>query len=287
MSKPVKHASASVDQAKMSATVMVVTDAGFEAFKKILFEFWGTYVWLLIGLGATVAFGGPIGAIAFGVAYVGLHAWLKSVSGAHFNPYVTILEWCLGYMPGGYSIGSAFLMAAFVGVQILAGFVAPWTLLYFNVPSVAPTVPSGLINSFGQVLLAEWLLTMTFLLVRAGTHRCRGRHADMINSSVYQGFFYGAAVAVLSALSTGGSLNFARSLGPGVIAGTMTKFGAYPLAGVLAIVGAFILHKIQCSCYVFNDGYVGLRPLITDMLTAADEDCSECKASKRKCHRHH
>lgn len=274
-------------QSKPSTTLMMVSDAGFEAFKQILFEFWGTYVLFLIGLGATVAFGGPIGGIAFGVAYVGLHAWLKSVSGAHFNPYVTILEWCLGYMPGGYSIGSFFLMGAFIGVQILAGFVAPWTLLFFNLPSVAPTVPSSLITSFGQVLLAEWLLTLTFLLVRTGTHRCRGRHADMINSSVYQGFFYGVSVAVLAALSTGGSLNFARSLGPGVIAGTMTKFGAYPLAGVLSIVAAFALHKIQCACYVFNDGFLGLRPVITDMISVVDQDCTECKSTKKKCHRHH
>ena len=252
-----------------------------EIVKRLLFEFWGTLIFLLLGQSATVIFGGAIGAVVFGLSYIGLHACFKSVSGGHFNPYVSILSWICGYMPGGYGVGSAFLTLGYVGMQVLAGFVSSWIMLFYSSPSVAPTVPSNLVSSFAQVLLAEWLMTTSFLVIVMGTEKARGVHQSMLNSSVYQGFFLVAAIAVLSELGTGGSLNFARTLGPGVVEGDLTRFGAYALAGALSVFAAALLHMFQVSCYAFADGYFGMHSLFADVLSFNDEQCAHHKSCSR------
>lgn len=256
------------------ATVAVV-----ENIKKLGFEFIGTLAFMLAGFLTTFLFGGPLGGFGFGLAYIGAHAWLKSVSGGHFNPWVSISFFVTGYFPGGYSIGSLLLLAGYVAVQTLAALVAGWIANFYGALVGVETVPVNLVSGFGGVLLAEFLFTMFFLLVVLGTERPRGVHASMVNSSLVQGFFLAGAIALLAALGTGGSLNLARTFAPALINSIWTQFGAYALAGALATIAAVLLHFFQRCGYLFADGHIGMGSLLSDTLSHADGQC----ANDHKC----
>jgi aquaporin NIP len=181
-------------------------------------EFIGTFALVFFGCGA-VAVGQlpPVGvSLTFGLVIAVMIYALGHVSGAHFNPAVT-LGFALGrHFPwrrvatytlaqGAGAIGGALLLRATLGDGVALGV----------------TQPAG---SDLQAVVWETALTFVLMLVItavATDTRAVGEAAALaIGGAVALGSLVGAPV-------TGASMNPARSLGPAVVAGNVAGLWIY------------------------------------------------------------
>jgi aquaporin NIP len=197
----------------------------------------GTFALVLAICGAAttdVQRGGALGAVGIGLAaflvLVAAIGSLGHVSGAHFNPGVSLSFFLTRHLPGRDLV--AYAAAQLVGATLAALLLL---LVWAGHPGdLGATVPS---ISAGRALLLEAVLTaflMMVILSVATDTRAVGAPAALA---------IGAAVG-LSALAfgpvTGASLNTARSFGPALAAGQWQDFWVYvagPLVG--APLGAF------------------------------------------------
>jgi aquaporin Z len=221
--------------------------------KKLFAEFFGTF-WLVFGgCGSAVfAAGYPdlgIGfmgvALAFGLTVLTMAYAVGHISGGHFNPAVTIGLWAGGKFEAKDIVGYVF--AQVIGAIIAAG------ALYLIVSTKAgfETIGSFAANGYGNLspggysitaaLIAEFLLTMFFLLIILGS----------TNSRAPKGFApiaIGLGLTLIHLISipiTNTSVNPARSTSQALFAGAeftaqLWLFWVAPIAG--AIVAGFI-HK--------------------------------------------
>jgi aquaporin Z len=223
--------------------------------KRLVAEFLGTFWLVLGGCGSAVLaakFGGagnPLGigllgvALAFGLTVLtGAYAF-GHISGAHFNPAVTLGLWA----------GNRFPIAdvvPYIGAQVIGGIFAGWILLEiasgapgFSIdPNAAGTFASngyGAMSpggySMGAALLTEVVMTAMFLVVIMGaTHgRAPVGFAPMA---------IGLALTLIHLISipvTNTSVNPARSTGVALFAGA-GAIGQLWLFWVAPIVGALI-----------------------------------------------
>ena len=114
--------------------------------KRFLAELTGTFVFIFIGCG-TVVFAQPWAgytgiALAYGAALVALMYAFEDVSGAHFNPAVTLGMLIAGFFKESSPLKTAGLFAAYLFAQLAGAFAATESLhrLYF---SKAGTVADG------------------------------------------------------------------------------------------------------------------------------------------------
>jgi glycerol uptake facilitator-like aquaporin len=221
-------------------------------------------VYVLVALVVTVL--DPLTALAravvIGFVLFTLIIMALGTSGGHFNPYVTGANFLLGYMPGGYSLGALALSAAYIAIQLFAGLVAAWTFTRAHPPSVAPTIPNGLLNDDASgAVLFEWIgVTVIVLVFLQALRPCGMSHKAHWLGALAVGAAYLGMVNMTTLVGSGASLNFARSLGPAIVSGTWTSFGVYPLSGVLGLITAIVLHLgLRCgddpSCWtrIFED----------------------------------
>ena len=189
--------------------------------RAVLAEFLGTALFVFIGAGSVVANAVTNGgvtnvgvALAHGVGMAVLISSLMHVSGAHFNPAVS-----LGLFVGGKI--DAKTLGRYVAAQLVGGIVgAALVRLLFNPASVravsdgAPHV--SLTITYVQALGLEALLT--FFLVSAVFGTAVSSHAPRIG-----GFGIGLAIFVSALVAgglTGAMLNPARAFGPALVAWT-------------------------------------------------------------------
>lgn len=191
----------------------------------------GTGVLVFGGCGAiaaNVVHGGSLGAVgvalAFFLALLAAIAALGHISGAHFNPGVSLGFVVARHLPGRDA-------AAYIAAQ-LVGATAAATVLHVvwpdNPADLGATVPS---IASARAVLVELVLSaiLMFVIMSVATDtRAAGAPAALAIASVV-GF---ASLAFGSA--TGASLNTARSFGPAVISGQWQSFWVYvvgPLVG--------------------------------------------------------
>ncbi len=197
-------------------------------------ELVGTYALVLAGCGAIVVNSstGALGhlgvALTFGLVVTVLIAALGHLSGAHFNPAVTLAFALIRHFPQRE-------VPAYIGAQLLGASAAALTLqaLFGSVANLGATLPVG---SAGQSLLLEMLLTAALMLVItsvATDTRAVGQLAAIaIGATVALDALWGGPVS-------GASMNPARSLGPALIAGAWRDHWVYWLGPVLgALLGA-------------------------------------------------
>lgn len=189
----------------------------------------GTFALVFAGGGAIMADArtealGQVGiALAFGLAIMVMVYAAGHVSGAHFNPAVSLAFAVTRHFPWPRVV-------AYWGAQ-LAGALAAAALLrgsLGDVANVGATVPSG---SDRQSLLWEAVLTffLMFVIMAVATDtRAVGEAAALaIGGTVALGALAGGQVS-------GASLNPARSIGPALVAGETRALWVYvagPLAG--------------------------------------------------------
>ncbi len=183
--------------------------------KAVLAELIGTFTLVLVGAAAVAATGTAgfevtVPALAHGLVLVGLIFSYGHLSGAHFNPAVTV-----GLLVGGHvrpDRAVLYIAAQFAGALAAAALLALMLGSTANMGETTGTLTSG---SVWQAALIEGVLA--FLLV----------------STIYQSAVFGkagnlaplaigltlAGLILATGYYTGASINPARSLGPAVLAG--------------------------------------------------------------------
>ena len=219
--------------------------------KKLFAEFFGTF-WLVFGGCGSAIFAAAfpdlgIGftgvALAFGLTVLTMAFAVGHISGAHFNPAVSIGLWAGGKFAGKDLVG--YILAQLSGALIAA------TFLYIIVSGKEGFQDIGgfAANGYGDLspgkynvisaFIAEFLLTMFFLLIILGS----------ISKKAPKGFApiaIGLALTLIHLISipiTNTSVNPARSTSQAVFAGgeylsQLWLFWVAPIAG--AIIGGLL-----------------------------------------------
>ena len=214
--------------------------------KKLFAEFLGTFWLVLGGCGSAVLAAGipdvGIGylgvALAFGLTVVtGAHA-LGPISGAHFNPAVSIGLWAAGRFP-------ARDLPGYVVAQVLGGLAGAAVLYLIASGNTEFSTAGGFAsNGYGEHspngysmvagLTTEVVMTFMFLIVILGATRNP-------KSAEFAGLTIGLALVLIHLISipvTNTSVNPARSTGPALFVGgwalqQLWLFWVAPIAGGL------------------------------------------------------
>lgn len=217
-------------------------------FQASLAELIGTFVLVFVGAGGVIVaplFGVTAPALAHGLILVALIYTYGHISGAQFNPAVT-----LGLLVGGKE--SALRSVAFIIAQFIGGIIAAF--------AISALIPHGnadfMGNAFGDIEfnygVTTGFLTQDYVWMAAGIEAIL---TFFLVSTIYQAAVYGkggnlagvaigftlAAAILAGGALTGASLNPARTLGPALAAGDLSyvipyfvgAFGGGIVAGLL------------------------------------------------------
>ena len=207
---------------------------GTSVARALVAESIGTFALVFAGCGAimvdaeTRALGHVGVAITFGLVIMVMIYALGHVSGAHFNPAVTIAFVLTRHFPLSRAV---LYLAAQISGAIVAAALLRASL--GDVADVGATVPAG---SDGQSFLWEVVLTFFLMLVImavATDSRSVGEAAALaIGGTVGLDAMFGGPVS-------GASMNPARSLGPALVSGETRALWIYLTAPLLgAALGA-------------------------------------------------
>jgi aquaporin NIP len=211
--------------------------------RKLLAEFIGTFAMVFGGCGAisVEAFSpGSMGnggiAAAFGLVVCVMIYATGHISGAHFNPAVTLGFASSGRFPWREVPGYA-------GVQCLAAIAAMLVLRLILPSHVAGLTQSSLPIAAGFAV--EFIISFFLMFVIASVatdHRAVGQLAGVaIGATVALG-------ALVCGPLTNASMNPARSLGPAVVLGDFSQLWLFILAPCLgAIAAAWTYRLIRCD----------------------------------------
>lgn len=203
----------------------------------------GTFALVFAGCGAIVTDAerhGALGAAGIGLVFflvlVAAIAALGHVSGAHFNPGVSLSFLLTRHLPGRD-------LAAYWAAQFAGATLAALLLLVIwpgHPADLGATTPS---ISVGRALLLETALTALLMLVIMSV--ATDTRAVGAPAALAIGAAVGLAAIAFGPL-TGASLNTARSFGPALASGHWTDFWVYvagPLIG--APLGAFAYQFVR------------------------------------------
>jgi len=204
-------------------------DAAMQS-KPLLAEAFGTFVLVFLGAGAgALGVGGLNGvALAHGLALMILVYAIGGVSGAHVNPAITFGVAAAGKMPWGKAV--PYWVAQLAG-GIAAAVVLKYALGDGAGKLGATTLAAGVSPARG--LVVEAVLT-SFLAAAVMVSGVLGKNGNAAGLAI--GATLTAAILMGGPL-TGASLNPARTLGPGLIAGELADVWVYllgPCAGAAA-----------------------------------------------------
>ena len=204
---------------------------------KYLAEFLGTFVLVFFGSMGILSVGGAAGAaeivaisFAFGLALLAGIWAVAHISGAHFNPAVTLAMLVDGRTSFGDAVG--YWVGQFAGATVASLVVLAAT----SREAVAGTVTGYETLSTG--ILMEIVLTLVFVWVILAVTRTGGNHAPVGIALTL------VAVHLAGIPFSGASVNPARSFGPAVVSGEFDQLWVYivfPLVGALVSFAFFRL----------------------------------------------
>ncbi len=193
-------------------------------FRESLAEFLGTFVLVFVGSASVIVapvFGIIVPALAHGLIVTGLIYTYGHISGAQFNPAVTLALWVGGKQ-------GAIKSCTFICIQFIAGIIAA-VILVLVIPQDHASVTAFLgINdyNFGQTKGfltpdAVWSAAiieaiLTFILVSVIYQSAVYEHAGNL-AGIAIGFTLTATI-LAGGSATGASLNPSRTLGPALMA---------------------------------------------------------------------
>lgn len=184
---------------------------------KLIAEFIGTAVLVLIGCGAAVLGGDAIGqvgiALAFGLAIVAMAYGIGPISGCHVNPAVSLAVYLDGRMELMEMI--QYWIAQFAGA--LVGALILWAIAGSNASLGANGWGSGYLGEYSLMaaLIFEVVFTAIFVVVILGS---TGEKASPHFAGLAIGLTL-AAIHLVGIQVTGVSVNPARSFGPAILVG--------------------------------------------------------------------
>lgn len=208
--------------------------------KSLFAEFLGAFALVFAGTGAIVIDGVSGGsvthvgvALTFGLIVLAMIYTLGDISGAHFNPAVTLGFWFAHRFPGKAA-------APYIASQVF-GALAASLLLHFLFPAhptLGATIPAG---PASQSFILEIILTALLMFVILGVST--GAREKGITAGIAIG-----AVIALEALFAGpicgASMNPARSLAPALVSHHLAALWIYLTAPILGSA----LAVLACRC---------------------------------------
>jgi aquaporin Z len=207
--------------------------------KKITGEFIGTYFLVLCGCGAIVIDQVSNGAIThvgiavtFGLIVMSLIYALGDVSGAHFNPAVSIAFAAAKKFP-------ISLLVPYISSQIAGAIAAGFTLKYLFPSNIflGATIPAGTdMQSFILEILLTFLLMFVIMKVAHGSKE----------TGMFAGIAIGSVVALEAMFAgpiCGASMNPARSIGPAIASGHLEHLWLYVAAPIIGAVLSILLYN--------------------------------------------
>ncbi len=207
--------------------------------KTLLAETLGTFLLVFAGTGAILAsqtFGQPghAGVAAtFGLVVMVLIFGFGEISGAHFNPAVTLGFALAGRLPWGRV--APYLLAQTAGALAASGLLR---LLFPENQFLGGTFPAG---SPAQSFVFELMLTAFLMLVILNV--TTGAKEKGITAAIAIGATVGLE-ALFAGPVCGASMNPARSLAPALVSGRLEFLWIYLTAPPLGAFAAGGLHRI-------------------------------------------
>ena len=213
---------------------------------RVTAELIGTYILVFAGTGAVVVdmLTGAMGhvgiALTFGLVVTALIYAFGHISGAHFNPAVSI----------AFVVMDEFEkkeLLVYVVAQLMGAILASITLYFLfiveikNMADVAylgATLPRG---SWWQSFVFEFILTFILMLVIASS----AIHAKAVKSfaGIAIGFTVGLE-AMFAGPICGASMNPARSIAPALVSGHLESLWIYIVATILGAVASVYVYNI-------------------------------------------
>ncbi|HEY7975253.1 MAG TPA: aquaporin [Ktedonobacterales bacterium] len=203
-------------------------------WSRLLTESLGAFLLTLVAAGPSVisvatgvTISQPAAVVAPGLVVMALIYTVGDVSGAHFNPIVTLAFAVRQDFPWRRVPG--YMLAQFVGAILAAGLLRA---LFGNVGHLGATLPNPRTGDLAALVM-EFVLTCLLVTVILGT-----AHADRLvghNAALA----VGATIALNGLFASpvsGASMNPARSFGPALVSGDLGSVWIYfvgPLAGAL------------------------------------------------------
>lgn len=209
--------------------------------KQLAAEFWGTFALVFAGVGAAVIDEVSSGAvthvgvaITFGLIIMAMIYTLGDVSGAHFNPAVTV-AFAVSRRLAWRTVGP-YILAQCLGALVGGGVLK---FLFPTSRTLGATIPRG---SNSQSFVLEFLLTalLMFIILNVST----GAKEKGITAGLVIGGVIGLE-AMFAGPICGASMNPARSLAPALLSGhtgsleTLWIYLLAPTAGAVSGVFAF------------------------------------------------
>jgi aquaporin NIP len=222
-------------------------------FRKCIAEFIGTFAIVFCGCGAigiNQITNGQIThvgiGLTFGLVVMAMIYAMGHISGAHFNPAVSIAFSMVKLFPKRQ-------LLPYISAQLCGALLASMLLQYSlgivlldidkaSILDIGLTQPIG--NKYAIALLFETILTflmMTVIMGVATDYRAVGNAAGLAIGGIV------AFEAIFAGPICGASMNPARSIGPAVATLNFDFITAYiigPIAG--AIIAAFVYEAMRC-----------------------------------------
>lgn len=211
-------------------------------FRAALAEAIGTFVLVFAGCGGIMVaerFPGSVapGAIpvVFGLAVMAMIYAVGHISGAHFNPAVTLAFSAVGRFPKRDVL--PYWASQCLGACAASGALALLLPAGIGYGATLPAVP--VLAALGWELILTFVLMFVILAVATDT-RAHGPIAGVaIGAAVCLDAFVGGPV-------TGASMNPARSLAPALFQGTLTSLWIYVAGPILgAVLAAVAYEKVR------------------------------------------
>ncbi|CAH1434463.1 unnamed protein product [Lactuca virosa] len=210
--------------------------------QKIIAELLGTYILIFAGCGSALVDRDRsltiLGiAMVWGLSLMALIYTLGYISGAHFNPAVSIAFAITGRLPLIY-------LPMYVVSQLLGSVVACLTLkiLFNHQNDTLPTL-TRYSNPTTDLEAFLWEFIITFVLMFA----INGAATDDRSSKELAGVAIGGTLmfnVIIAGPITGASMNPARSIGPAVVANEYKNLWIYIIAPILGSITATIIYTL-------------------------------------------
>ncbi|QSX05637.1 aquaporin [Sedimentibacter sp. zth1] len=214
-------------------------------FKKYIAEFIGTFILVFNGTGAIIINDLSNEAVthlgislAFGFTVAFLIYTFGNVSGAHFNPAVSIALW------KGKEINTKHLL--FYIVSQLGGAITASLILigiFGNIAKLGTTQPLQSLGNNAVLisLIVEIIYTFILMIVILGSAVDKRAHQKFAGIAI--GFTIAIGVLIIGPIS-GGSFNPARSIGPAIISGNLNYLWVYIVGPIIGTLLATYTYKL-------------------------------------------
>ncbi len=213
----------------MGATAKKLASGARDCSREAIAEGLGTFILVFAGTGAVMVnkiSGGSLThlgvSFVFGAVVAAMIYAIGHISGAHFNPAVTLGFWASGFFP-------KYKVLPYILAQC-AGAIAASALLLITLGKVAnlgATIPLN--GNWLQSLILETVLTFILMFVILGSGLDRRAHIGFAGIAI--GLTVGLEAAFMGPI-TGASMNPARSLGPALIGGIWEHHWVYWVAPI-------------------------------------------------------